>query len=120
MLLIIFISFSIVSKQICHPLQKFTFFYYAQKYSAYFIPYPNKGLMLQKVTARKQPMSHFSQLQGSLLSPLRLDSLVPTIAWIKYSVSTKLLALTASRSEGDWSREIKLMFLMCQCTAYCH
>lgn len=51
MLLIIFISFSIVSKQICHPLQKFTFFYYAQKYSAYFIPYPNKGLMLQKVTA---------------------------------------------------------------------
>lgn len=76
--------------------------------------------MLQKVTVLKQLMSLFNQLQGSLLNPLRLDSLVPAIAWTKYSVSTILLALTASRSEGDWSREIKLISLMCQCTVYCH
>lgn len=87
---------------------------------AYFIQHPHSGLMLQKVPAWKRSVSPFNQLQGSLLCHLRLNSLVPTIASTKYSVFTILLALTASRSEGDWSRDIKLMSLMCHCTAYCH
>lgn len=87
---------------------------------AQFIQHSHSGLMVQKMPAWKKLMSLFNQLQGSLLSHLRHESPVPTIAWTKYSVFTILLVLTASRSEGDWSRDIKLMSLMCHCTAYCH